>query len=597
MRANLVLLGLALASHVVLAIAYLRATPAFEGPDENDHCLYAYYLAQAGRLPLIKDSAARLGRPSYDEISLGHHPPLYYALLAATMRAFGEGDWAPTAWQVNPHWLEKRPDLRNTDWRKNGAALHWQHGYDEHAPASEEIGVLRWLRAWSVLFGAISVLATWALGRVLFPEHGLVAGLAALLLAVVPQWSFVHGCLENGNLAAALSQLAILGMALALRRRRLGVASGAVLGALAGLALLAKFTSVFLGPLLAFTYGFALWRWREQRRAVALSGALALAVLLAVSGWCLLRNWRLYGDPLAIGAHAIAYASNHVPRELLWEYLVGTFPRRTFVSAVGEFGSLILPVPDWAVALAAALLVAGLAGWIVGGRALLRAGGAPLVLAALACAVVVASLVRYNATFIQPQGRYLFPAYGALLVLVAAGLAKLGVERWRWRLVLAALALPGAAYGIFALHFAPCFRAELTAEHPTSRPAPQYASMVEGLRTPPPPQRQRLKLTAPTDGAELREAPTFTWEAPDHRREDRYTLHAYFASGQVVAATYEWFQLELAEPRWTIPDDAWRNLPAGEAVFWKVRRLPDRRRKEGVRDVPESAPIRVTRIE
>jgi hypothetical protein len=191
----------------------------------------------------------------------------------------------------------------------------------------------------------------------------------------------------------------------------------------------------------------------------------------------------------------------------------------------------------------------------------------------------------------------LFPAYGALAVLAAAGLAALGLERWRWRLAAAALALPGAAFAILALHFVPYFRAELTAAHPTTRPPPQYASMVAGLRTPPPAHRQRLRLTAPADGAALRAPPTFTWEAPDHRREDRYTLHAWLASGQVVAATYEWFHVEIDQPRWTIPEAAWRNLPAGEPVWWKVRRLPDRRRGEGVSDVPESAPIRIARVE
>lgn len=596
MRAGLVLLLLALASHIALATAYLRANPAFEGPDENDHLYYAYYLEQSGRLPLIKDSSQRLGRGSYEEASLGHHPPLYYWLLGLTMRAIGHGDWAP-AWRVNPGWVENHPDWQqDPQWRDHhvGATLHWQHGYDEHRPRSPEIGVLRWLRAWSVLFGALSVVATFILGRLLFPDDALVAGLAALLLASVPQWSFVHGSADNGNLATVLSHWALVVMALAVRRRRLGVGAGAALGVLTGLALLTKYTSVFLGPMLLVLYGLALWRWPGQRRAAFVSGLVALALILAICGWCGLRNWRLYGDPLAVGAHAIAYASNHVPPDVLWDYLLGDFPRRTFVSAIGEFGSSIVPVPGAIVALATALLLLASFGWLRRGRALTRSSGAALAIPLLAIAIVTASLIKYNTTFIQPQGRYLFPAFGSLFVLIAAGLHTLA-GRW----VLVAVLAPVVAFGVFEYRFRPYFAAELTMrqEDAAQRPDPHYASMIDGMRTPPPRERQRLTLTAPADGAELREPPTFSWDAPDHRPEHRYTLHLWLASGQVVAGTYEWFGIELAEPRWAIPESAWRNLPAGVQVYCKVRRLPDRQRGESVADVPESAPIRVTRIE
>ena len=38
-------LAAALLCHLVLSTGYLLATPAFEGPDENDHCYYASMLA------------------------------------------------------------------------------------------------------------------------------------------------------------------------------------------------------------------------------------------------------------------------------------------------------------------------------------------------------------------------------------------------------------------------------------------------------------------------------------------------------------------------------------------------------------------------
>src|SRR5690606_5018447 len=124
-------------------------------PDENDHAYYASFLRATGRQPTILQSSASTGRPSWEEASLGHHPPLYYALLGTLTAVFGSGDYTPY-WSPAP---ERIP----------GAALQWQHGHDEHAPVSEEIAVLRSLRLVSTLLGAASIVLTFALARVVFP--------------------------------------------------------------------------------------------------------------------------------------------------------------------------------------------------------------------------------------------------------------------------------------------------------------------------------------------------------------------------------------------------------------------------------------------
>ena len=86
-------LWIAVVAGLLLSVGYAVSTPAFESPDESDHYRYAFYLAHAGRLPLIPGTATQHGAmPGLDEEHLAHHPPLYYQILAAAMHAGGHGD-------------------------------------------------------------------------------------------------------------------------------------------------------------------------------------------------------------------------------------------------------------------------------------------------------------------------------------------------------------------------------------------------------------------------------------------------------------------------------------------------------------------------
>lgn len=585
------LLAWALAAHVALATASLLETPAFEGPDENDHCYYADHLARTGRLPLILGSAEALGRPRYEEVVTGHHPPLYYALLAATLGALADGDCSP-AWRSNPGFPR---DPRT-------GRLHKVHGADEQPPVSSEIGVLRALRAWSVVFGALGLLVTYGLGRVLWPSRPTLAGAAALAQACVPQWAWLHGLVDNGNLAALLGDLGLFVVLAGWRAGRFTAARGRFFGLVAGAALLTKATSLFLPVAAAFVYGAAWRRWKDRRGELWRSAGWAVAVALLVAGWFYARNAILYGDPLGAGAHEAAFQGNRVPDADRWRYLWSEFPVRAFGTTIAGVGWTLERAPSWVEWLAFALLAAGAVGWLRRGRALLAESGAvaPLTLL-VAIGAVAAVLVRYNLTYYQPQGRYLLPAYGPVALLAAAGVAALagpiagrlrplawtapvaGVGLSAWVL----LGLLGSTFGGHAdwRSVLPPGQAELWRFH---------ASMVRGLATEPPPARRRIELLAPADGATTSEPPTFTWRDPAGRPRDRYTVHLVLPSGHVFA-TFEFGWLDLPGPSWRIPDSAWRALPAGVPIRWKVRRLPDRSRGEEVVDVPESAFRRVVR--
>ena len=480
------LLGLALACHLVFATGYLLRMPVFEGPDESDHMRYARQLLEHGGLPVIPGSSESVGYPLRREAALAHHPPLYYLGLAAAQRALGAGDLAVT--------VGFPPEREGP----SEAYIHqWQHGYDEVAPVSREVRVLWVLRGFSVLCGLVSLLLVYRLGRLTFPGRPAVAGVAALLVACLPQWSFVHGVLDNGNPATALSLAVLCVLAVGLRDRRLSVRRGIGLGLLLGVTLLTKLTAVFLVPVAGVVYLIGLARWRDERRSTLFSGLALLGTAALVSGAFFWRNTALYGDPLGSEPYYDHYSTNAIPDELRWTYFTGAeypklgwggeFFRITFLSLVGHFGWGRVAVPEWVLWIGRGLGAFALVGWLVRGRRLCEAPARVLLLV-LAAAVILASLIQFNLIFYQPQGRYLFPGLGAMALLLAAGLVGAG-ERLAPFLArpapAAALALAPAAVAAWVLFgfAAPAFQFEPSPDHP------YYAVLTADLSTPPPPER------------------------------------------------------------------------------------------------------------
>ncbi len=569
---------LALACHLVLATGYLRSTPLFEAPDELGHFLYVRHLLEKGDLPLIPGSAEALERPYWQESNMAHHPFLYYGLVAGLQVMAGTSDLAPTL---------RRDLLPNGE--PDPSVWIWSHGYDEREPVSDEVRTFRVLRGFSVLLGLATLVLVHALGRRVFPRLPQVADVGTLLLACWPQWSFQHGVLDNGNLAELGCQAVFLLLAFSWAQGRIGLGQGALLGGLVGVSLLSKMTALFLLPLCAGFYLAALARWEPRRRVLAAAG-LTFVVAAGCAGWFFMRNHSLYGDPLGSAAHRLAYAANLLAPERRGWYFLHRFPRELGESFVGSFGWGGLKAPWPVQALAAGLFLVALVGWGVRGSWLReRSVGSFGLLAALL--LVFAGLVRFNLVFRQPQGRYLFPASGPIFLLVGAGLVG-WAQRFRFwaRPSVArglALVLPLGAGGLLFGRVAPALSPPLDA-------SVYDASLVRGLSTPALPQEATIELLRPFDGARLDRPPTFVWDPPAPREGDRYSVHLYSASGRVLAATYEWHRIELSEPRFAIPEEFWEALAVGEAVFWKVRRLPDRSRGEKVSDCPQSAAFSFT---
>lgn len=544
-------LAVALLVHLLLAGTYAWRTPAWEGPDESDHAFYAMFLAATGRQPTILGSGAQTGRAGYEEAPLGHHPPLYYWLLGKIAAVSGHADVTPF-WSPNSAFGTDQPT----------GALKWLHGHDETTRVSAEIGVLRAQRGLGVLCGAVTIWLAFGLARALFAERGEVAAVAAVLLAAWPQWSFMHGVLDNGNLAATLATATAL---LLVRALQAGLTSprALALGAVLGAALLTKLTALFLLPLVAVVSALA---WLAKRASLARAlrfASLVAVVALALSGAWFWRNFQLYGDPLALAPHAVAYAGNKVPEGMRYAYLTGDFVPKTLQSLFAGIGWALRPAPDAVQWAAVALVVAGALGFLLRARALLRGRGVEVLVAVCAVGLAIAGVVQFNLTFIQPQGRYLFPGLPAFLVLLAAGLAAP-----RPRGVFCAGLLLGAV-ALQHVWFLPQLR-------PGAPPDALYASYQAGLRTP---GETSIVALAPADGHHSDVPPEFAWRDDNAPPGCRYTLQLTIP-GALTVGSFETARLALAGGSWQLLEQFWHGLPKGQPVRWRVRRLADRSRGE-----------------
>ncbi len=396
------LLGAVLLVYLALAALYAIRTPDWQAPDEPAHVNYIRQIAEEGALPVLEEGdwqqayQEELTARGFDPALLGrldtvqyedHQPPLYYLLQAPIYAATG--------------------------------------------------GDLTALRLVSVVLGAGVVLAAWAALRALFPERPALALTGAAFVAFLPQHLAILGSVSNDPLAELIVGLTLLVSARYLRGEARG-ASPALLGALVGLALLTKTTIYFLGGVAVIA---VLLRWRRehwpwQTAARHLAAMLIPSLILGGVWWA--RNLSIYGgidftgldrhDEVTVGQPRTAEYIDEVYGGSVARYLEA-YARTTFRSFWGQFGWMALIMPRWAYAAFGLFSLAALAGaaWFVWRARWPGALSGPqrdgLIVYALALGFVLAAYLIYNVTFVQFQGRYLYPALIPLALLVAIGLA------------------------------------------------------------------------------------------------------------------------------------------------------------------------------
>lgn len=396
---------------VALGSAYASQTPVFEAPDEGAHFLYIHNLLETGELPVMV---------SRDEVFASravqrHHPPLYYLLGALLVGGIDRSD-VEAYFVDNPFGAIGFVSDNNQN-----IYLH------SPQPPDGSTHVAVWLlRLYSLALATGTLWLVYKVGQTAFP--GRPVGLLAMaLLIAIPGFVAGAASINNDNLVTFLFAA---GMALTLDIWRRGAVSRRDLlwlSLILAASTISKQTGLALPPMVYGALGLAVLRgrlaWRDVWRVVGVT--LAATALLA--GWWYVRNWQLYGDPLALhrtlriwgrgsavsrGLSAILFEAKGV-----WD---------SFWMTLGHFN---IRGPEWLYGYVPILVVAGLAG-LVPAWLRQRGSGRDAILVLLAvCLTLIAALVAATRQINVSQGRILYPMMIGFAPLLALGWRSL-FGRW-----------------------------------------------------------------------------------------------------------------------------------------------------------------------
>ena len=131
-----------------LALFYSLIIPLFEGPDEDDHFRYVKYVADHRTLP-VQEFTHGGGQAGHQ----GWQPPLYYALAGILIAPIDMSDFSE-------HLIRNEHATVVGDPACCGRNLYY-HFSNENFPYSHTALAVHLARLLSILFGAITVAATY----------------------------------------------------------------------------------------------------------------------------------------------------------------------------------------------------------------------------------------------------------------------------------------------------------------------------------------------------------------------------------------------------------------------------------------------------
>lgn len=384
-----------LAVYLLVGGLYVVYTPLWQAPDEPAHYNYVRSLAQNQGFPIMEpgdydqDYLSRLTSEGFpDTLPIaplryeGHQPPLYYLLATP---------------------------------------IYWITG-----------GAVRALRIFSLLLGGIGVAMVFLILRESVPEKPGVAWLGGGLVAFIPQYMAIMASINNDALTVVLLWLWLWLGLMYLR----GKMSPWVLGLVAGLLLLTKTTGYGVLPL---TLLVLYLRYRRNRMSPQWAGrqlvALLLPALMLGAVWWS-RNIIVYGWPDVMGLQRHDMVVTGQPMTVDWIAQYGLAPfildagRTTFRSFWGQFGwmGVVLDIRIYQGLLILTALTAYGAIWhlsrVIRGSLDTRQREAFILLGSAAF-ITFAMFAFYNLSYVQHQGRYLFPALPFLALAAATGWQRL----------------------------------------------------------------------------------------------------------------------------------------------------------------------------
>jgi 4-amino-4-deoxy-L-arabinose transferase-like glycosyltransferase len=416
-----------------LGAAYALTTPTLEAPDEIYHYEYIRALVNTRRPPVLEEGGGR---------GFGHHAPLYYTCGALASFWVGEDDLEVWPERHNPFFGYQFGEVGRDN--KN---VYLHPDSDALGRSDTWLGI-RVVRLASVLFGAITVLLVYQVGREVFPDRPEMALGAAGLAAFIPEFLFISSAVNDDNGATLFGGLALWAMMRILREGPSWLRC-AGLGLALGMGWLSKLTIVALVPTAGLTLAVVAWRNRSWRELLRL-GLITFGVMaLLVVPW-LARQTLLYGDPTGTSREISEWGLRKEPVTLA-DLGPDLYWLRT--SFWGRLGYNQIPLSRWIYAVLDVVTLLAVLGLLRLVAVRFRPSTLPLrseVSQFLSTArgsqftiLTVALLFTFGPMvvrrFLRPMpnfGRYLFPALSSIALLMVTGLSAWLGRRYHSHLAL-----------------------------------------------------------------------------------------------------------------------------------------------------------------
>ena len=429
---------------MVLGLTYASVLPPFEAADEGAHFLYTHNLLESGELPIIlsREEIATQSDPTQLWAIETHQAPLYYAIGALLISWTDRSD-------IDDY-------LRTNDVIFVRGVTEANHNQCLHSPTRGNNGdtalALTILRGYSLVLGALTLWFIYLVSRIVFStinmEKSLIVALPVLLVASIPTFISISSSYNNDNLVTTLYSAGVYWVVRMWHRRDITRLDMLAVSLIFAMIALTKINGLTLIGIVYVSLIVGVWRGHYSRHSALQLVAVSMVAIIAFAGWWYLRNWDLYGDPLALTATQTLWGREFEIAETSGD--IGAELGRIYRSFWFMIGYLHLPVygATWFYIYAGIMAIVGVigAGWAFLPRRARaddnRATPDYLALLGLVCFTVIATLLIGTRSVDISYGRLLFPALIGFAPLVIIGLMRLLGNLPYKSIVIVALILP-----------------------------------------------------------------------------------------------------------------------------------------------------------
>ena len=422
------------------SLSHWLVTPIYEIYDEGAHVGYIYHLRTHHGLPIYNPKIPWERQPFGQEAA---QPPLYYVIEAIISYPFSMKDFSHT-FLINPHAKAGIPKARDN------------HNVFLHDPRYEAFPwhgttlAVHVMRLFSIAMALLTLLLIYRLA-ILFTGDETISLISMSVVAFNPAFTHIAAGVNNDWLVIPICTYAVLLMSRRIiqPKKMPSLRSTIWIAIVVSAGILSKPTGLLLLPLALVMLTWETITHRIRRRDFLVHVSVVLITVIAASGWWFVRNYVLYGDPMATVVHIWRWGK--IPERNLWQVLSHEM-QGTWIYFWGVFGAGTLILPDialkWINAVSALALI-GLGYYVLEIKSLSLSSQAAakwLLLVVWGIEVVIGFL-RWTTILPASQGRLLYPAISVFSLLFG-----IGIDAWRktlpWKDF---LAVTGVALGAIAV--------------------------------------------------------------------------------------------------------------------------------------------------